>query len=117
MRRNSGSAGLSGGAEAEASGCHRALIAFRPGVAGNFCGRRNIEYALMVRLLEWTPRISAASNVAAGRLEDAHKAMVRLRQLNPALSVSKLGDFLGPYRRAEDLARYEEGLRQAGLPE
>jgi hypothetical protein len=24
---------------------------------------------------------------------------------------------LGPYRRAEDVARYEEGLRQAGLPE
>ena len=24
---------------------------------------------------------------------------------------------VGPYRRAEDLSRYEEGLRRAGLPE
>jgi TolB-like protein/class 3 adenylate cyclase len=62
-------------------------------------------------------RIAAASNAMAGRPEQAHKAMARLRQLNPALRVSKLKDVVGPFRRAEDLARYGEGLRQAGLPE
>lgn len=62
-------------------------------------------------------RVDAASNAIAGRLEQAHQAMLRLRQLNPALRVSNLKDLLGPYRRAEDLSRYEEGLRQAGLPE
>jgi TolB-like protein len=62
-------------------------------------------------------RIAAASNAMAGRPEQAHKAMARLRQLNPALRVSNLKDVRGPYRRAEDLSRYEEGLRQAGLPE
>jgi TolB-like protein len=62
-------------------------------------------------------RIAAASNAMAGRPEQAHKAMARLRQLNPALRVSNLKDVLSPYRRAEDLSRYEEGLRQAGLPE
>jgi adenylate cyclase len=62
-------------------------------------------------------RIDAASNAMAGRPEQAHKAMARLRRLNPALRVSNLKDVLGPYRRAEDLSRYEEGLRQAGLPE
>jgi hypothetical protein len=62
-------------------------------------------------------RIDAASNAMAGRPEQAHKAMARLRQLNPALRVSNLKDVLSPYRRAEDLSRYEEGLRQAGLPE
>jgi tetratricopeptide (TPR) repeat protein len=62
-------------------------------------------------------RIAAASNAMAGRPEQAHKAVARLRQLNPALHVSSLKEVLGPYRRAEDLARYEEGLRQAGLPE
>jgi adenylate cyclase len=62
-------------------------------------------------------RIAAASNAMAGRPEQAHKAMARLRQLNPVLRVSTLKDMRGPYRRAEDLARYEEGLRQAGLPE
>jgi tetratricopeptide (TPR) repeat protein len=62
-------------------------------------------------------RIAAASNAMAGRPEQAHKAVARLRQLNPALRVSSLKDVLGPYRRAEDLSRFEEGLRQAGLPE
>jgi adenylate cyclase len=62
-------------------------------------------------------RIAAASNAMAGRPEQAHKAVARLRQLNPALRVSTLKDVLGPYRRAEDLLRFEEGLRQAGLPE
>jgi hypothetical protein len=61
-------------------------------------------------------RIAAASNAMAGRPEQAHKAMARLRQLNPALRVSTLKDVLSPYRRAEDLSRYEEGLRQARLP-
>jgi TolB-like protein len=61
-------------------------------------------------------RIDAASNAMAGRPEQAHRAMARLRQLNPALRVSNLKDVLGPWR-AEGLARYEEGLRRAGLPE
>jgi TolB-like protein/class 3 adenylate cyclase len=62
-------------------------------------------------------RIAAASNAMAGQPEQAHKAVARLRQLNPALRVSTLKNVLAPYRRAEDLSRYEEGLRRAGLPE
>jgi TolB-like protein/tetratricopeptide (TPR) repeat protein len=62
-------------------------------------------------------RIAAASNAMAGRPEQAHKAVARLRQLNAALRVSTLKDVLPPYRRAEDLSRYEEALRRAGLPE
>jgi TolB-like protein/class 3 adenylate cyclase/tetratricopeptide (TPR) repeat protein len=62
-------------------------------------------------------RTAAASNAMAGRPEQAHKAMARLRQLNPVLRVSTLNDVRGPYRRAEDVSRYEEGLRRAGLPE
>lgn len=60
-------------------------------------------------------RISAASNAMSGRLEQAQKAVARLRQLYPALRVSNLKDVLGPYGHV-DLSRYEEGLRQAGLP-
>src|SRR5260370_13486046 len=55
-------------------------------------------------------RIAAASNAMAGRPEQAYKAMARLRQLNPALRVSNLNNLRGPYRRAEDDSRYEEGL-------
>ena len=62
-------------------------------------------------------RIAAASNAMAGRPEQAHKAMARLRQLNPALRISNLQDVLPPIRRAEDLSRYEEALRRARLPE
>jgi tetratricopeptide (TPR) repeat protein len=61
-------------------------------------------------------RIAAASNAMAGRSEQAHKAVARLRQLNPALRVSTIKDLVGPWR-AEDLSRYEEGFRRAGLPE
>jgi len=53
----------------------------------------------------------------AGRPEEAHKAVARLRQLNPVLRISNFKEVLGPYRRAEDVARYEDGLRRAGLPE
>jgi adenylate cyclase len=67
--------------------------------------------------LQTALRIDAASNAMAGRPEQAQKAVARLRQLNPALHVSTLKDVLGPYRRAEDVSRYEEGLRRAGLPE
>jgi adenylate cyclase len=62
-------------------------------------------------------RIAAASNAMAGRLEQAHLAVASLREVNPTLSVSNLKNVLGPYRLAEDLSRYEEGLRKAGLPE
>jgi hypothetical protein len=62
-------------------------------------------------------RISAASNAMAGRPEQARETVHRLQRLNPTLRVSNLNHVLGPYRRAEDLARYEDGLRKAGLPE
>ena len=62
-------------------------------------------------------RIAAASNAMGGRPEQAQQAVARLRLLNPTLRVSTLKEVLGPFRRAEDLLRYEEGLRQAGLPE
>jgi tetratricopeptide (TPR) repeat protein len=54
-------------------------------------------------------RLAAASNAMAGRPEPVHKAMARLRQLNPALRVSTLKDLVGPWR-VEDLSRYEEVL-------
>jgi len=67
----------------------------------------------------WTPalRIAAASHALAGRAEEATKACRRLQQLHPTLRVSNFRETLGPYRRPEDLARHEEGLRKAGLPE
>jgi adenylate cyclase len=62
-------------------------------------------------------RTAAASHALAGRLEQAQKALARLRQLDPVLRISNVRDSHGPYQRPEDLTRIEEGLRKAGLPE
>jgi hypothetical protein len=36
--------------------------------------------------------------------------------LDPELRISNIADWL-PLRQPQDIARYEEGLRKAGLPE
>jgi TolB-like protein len=61
-------------------------------------------------------RMAAASHALAGRLDQAHKAVARLRQIDPTFRVSDVRRMF-PFRRPEDIARYEEGLRKAGLPE
>jgi hypothetical protein len=57
----------------------------------------------------------AASSALAGRLDEAQKAIARLCELNPSFRLSDLKD-LTAFRRTEDLARLEDGLRKAGLP-
>jgi hypothetical protein len=60
--------------------------------------------------------IIAASLALAGRTDEARRAMDHLRQLDPALRISNLTDWL-PIHRPEDLATFADGLRKAGLPE
>jgi len=60
--------------------------------------------------------IIAASHALAGRTKHARQAMQHLRQLDPALRISNLKDWL-PIHRPEDLAMFADGLREAGLPE
>jgi TolB-like protein len=87
-----------------------------------FCGRYSEALALAEQALQESPnlhpalRASAVSNALAGRIERAHIAISRLRQIDPALRVSSLKD-LTPLRRHEDVAIYAEGMRKAGLPE
>jgi adenylate cyclase len=92
---------------------HAHIFAGRYDVASSWAGmalreRPDLSIAL---------RIAPASHALAGRLNEAQNVLARLRQLDPTLRVSNLRDRLGPYRRPEDVARYEEGLRKAGLPE
>jgi TolB-like protein/Flp pilus assembly protein TadD len=61
-------------------------------------------------------RILAASCALTGLQEQAEKAMVRLRELNPALRISNV-KYIVPLRRVEDFTKLAEGLRKAGLPE
>jgi hypothetical protein len=63
-----------------------------------------------------TAIITAASNALAGRLKEAGHAMERLRQIDPTLRISNLKD-RHPIRRPDDLTKFVEGLRKAGLPE
>jgi hypothetical protein len=51
-----------------------------------------------------------------GRTADATKYLALLRQLDPDLRVSNLGERI-TLRRSEDRERLAEGLRKAGLPE
>jgi|RhiMethySRZTD1v2_1073278.scaffolds.fasta_scaffold25650_7 TolB-like protein len=62
-------------------------------------------------------RIGAASNALAGQTAEAANLIIRLRRIDPTLRVSNLRNALGPYRRQEHVAKYEDALRKAGLPE
>jgi tetratricopeptide (TPR) repeat protein len=59
--------------------------------------------------------VLAASLAFAGRQSDAERAIERARRIDPALRLSNLS-FI-PAVRPEDFARWQEGLRLAGLPE
>ena len=60
--------------------------------------------------------IAAASNALAGRLEEAQNAIAQSRQISPTAHISNLKNQI-PLRRPDDLVRYAEGLRKAGLPD
>jgi TolB-like protein len=57
-----------------------------------------------------------ASSSLAGQAEQAQRGLAQALECSPDLRVSNLTD-LTPFRRAEDLAAFAEGLRKAGLPE
>lgn len=61
-------------------------------------------------------RLLAASCAMTGRLDEARKAIANLRQLIPAFRVSNVRDITFT-RRPEDLIRYADALRKAGLPD
>jgi TolB-like protein len=60
-------------------------------------------------------RAAALSYAYAGQTEHAHRMVTRLLQVDPAFRVSKLKQ-LTPLQRSQDIDRYEEGMRKAGLP-
>jgi hypothetical protein len=60
--------------------------------------------------------MAAASSALSGRLAEAQRALARLREIDPALRLSNLHEFI-PLRKPEDFNRLAEGLRKAGLPE
>ena len=87
-----------------------------------FAGRPDEALLWAVRAVREQPKflistcVVAASAGLTARPSEAEKAMARLRQLNPALRLSNL-KALFPLRRSEDVARWSDALRRAGLPE
>jgi tetratricopeptide (TPR) repeat protein len=60
--------------------------------------------------------IAAGSFALSGRQDEAVKAVARLRELNPNIRIADIASIF-PFRRADDTARWTEGLRRAGLSE
>ncbi len=62
------------------------------------------------------PLIAAASAALAGRGDAMRKAMMLVRQNDPQLTLSNLKEVIS-YLQPAEFARWQEGLRLAGLPE
>lgn len=88
-----------------------------------FLGRYEEALALADRLVQHNPtahpglRIGAASAALAGRSETAHLLAARLRNLDPTFRISRLREYVGPYRDPSFLEKYAKGLRCADVPE
>ena len=58
----------------------------------------------------------AVSAALAGREQEMHKAIGRLRDVDPKSRMSNFKNWI-PLRRPEDAATFDKGLRLTGLPE
>jgi tetratricopeptide (TPR) repeat protein len=96
----------------------QAGTAFGHLLAGRFDDASSWAEKAFTNLPTFLPAVSiiAASHALAGRMSEAQRSMLDFRKLYPDLRVSNLKDWL-PLRRQEDLVRWSEGLRKAGLPD
>jgi adenylate cyclase len=61
-------------------------------------------------------RVAAVSHACAGRFAEAGAAVTRLREVTPDLRLSDISAHM-ILKRPQDIARWQEGFRLAGLPE
>lgn len=87
-----------------------------------FAGRPEEALSWAERALRENPtckpalRIGAASAASLGRAEHAQAIISRMSEIDPEFRVRDLTT-VAPFRKAEDLARFETALRKAGLPD
>ena len=76
-----------------------------------------------VKTIQSNPQLSggyrtlAASYGVLGHLTEAEAARVKLQKLLPHLTIEQLRESLPYFKNPDDLERYLDGLRRAGLPE
>lgn len=58
----------------------------------------------------------AANHMAAGRADEARAEITAILQANPNLTLTQIRA-MAPFSKEENLNRYLDQLRQAGLPE
>jgi TolB-like protein len=100
------------------SSMHAAAAAYAHFLAGRYDVARSTAETAMIGNPDFLLAncVLAASSSLGGRPEQARRAVARALECNPDLRTSNLRDLI-PFRRAEDLAAFAEGLRNAGLPE
>jgi TolB-like protein/class 3 adenylate cyclase len=87
-------------------------------MAGNYAEARLLgKSAVEEKPVAANYRVAAACSALAGELDEARTFARLLLEVDPLRRVSNLREVLGPYQRKEDIGRYQEGLRLAGLPE
>jgi TolB-like protein len=96
----------------------QSAIAWAHFVAGRYqesylCGQRALR-----EQPDFQPslRIFAAACAKAGHLKEARAAIARVLELGPSFRISNIKE-VTRFRHPNDLARYEDALRKAGMPE
>jgi TolB-like protein len=86
-------------------------------------GKYDDAVALAVRSVSERPnwvsglRFLAAAYAMSGRLDEARRTMAEFVRARPQVRLSNIGDWMPPYRRPEDVERFVEACRLAGMPE
>jgi tetratricopeptide (TPR) repeat protein len=93
------------------------------GIAAFLAGRDEEAAEWARKTVEANPQFSggyrtlAASYGNLGRLTEAEAARARLQELLPHLTIAQLRESLPYFKNPDDLERYLDGLRKAGLAE
>jgi adenylate cyclase len=88
-----------------------------------FLDQHEEAMAVAEQILQHSPdhipglRIGVASAALAGRIDVAHRLAAHLQSIDPAFTISRSREYLGPYQKAEFVEKYVQALRLAGVPE
>ena len=93
------------------------------GIAAFVTGRHEEAAEWSIKSIQSNPQLPAGHRTLAsiygnsGQLKEAAVAREKLQELQPHLTIAQLRERLPYFKNPDDLERYLEGLRKAGLPE